>query len=315
MLKIRRPLGRLIFNMGIAIPGKTVFLIETAPCFQSSGSQAVSCSDGCHVPQGTCAVGTDTGARPFWGYMMTSSNGDIFHDTAPFCGEFTVTGEFPHKDQSRGALMFSWICGWISGWVNHRDAGDLRRHRTHYYVTVMILPELFALNGVCTLAIQLGDCRWPAGWHRWSTMHLPHIPQCTIQNRNVHIFVLNGASWDKGQVHCGICAFQRILLHQTSTPTIYTSPYSLMLTLIDPMLSSMTLMLWGHSPGDTVRWTCRGMPPDHVTTGHHEPILCSCWCHDMETLSVLLSLCEGNLTGGCSLQMASDAELWCFLYC
>ena len=31
MLKIRRPLGRLIFNMGIAIPGKTVFVIETAP--------------------------------------------------------------------------------------------------------------------------------------------------------------------------------------------------------------------------------------------------------------------------------------------
>ena len=31
MLEIRRPLGRLIFNMGIAIPGKTVFLIETAP--------------------------------------------------------------------------------------------------------------------------------------------------------------------------------------------------------------------------------------------------------------------------------------------
>ena len=33
MLKIRRPLGRLIFNMGIAIPGKTVSLIETAPCW------------------------------------------------------------------------------------------------------------------------------------------------------------------------------------------------------------------------------------------------------------------------------------------
>ena len=31
MLKMRRPLGRLIFNMEIAIPGKTVFLIETAP--------------------------------------------------------------------------------------------------------------------------------------------------------------------------------------------------------------------------------------------------------------------------------------------
>ena len=31
MLKIRRPSGRLIFNMGIAIPGKSVILIETAP--------------------------------------------------------------------------------------------------------------------------------------------------------------------------------------------------------------------------------------------------------------------------------------------
>ena len=36
MLKIRRPLGRLIFNMGIAIPGKTVCLIETAPRCLSS---------------------------------------------------------------------------------------------------------------------------------------------------------------------------------------------------------------------------------------------------------------------------------------
>ena len=36
MLKIRRPLGRLIFNMGIAIPGKTVFLIETAPRWSNS---------------------------------------------------------------------------------------------------------------------------------------------------------------------------------------------------------------------------------------------------------------------------------------
>ena len=36
MLKIRRPLGRLILNMGIATPGKTVFLIETAPSSYSA---------------------------------------------------------------------------------------------------------------------------------------------------------------------------------------------------------------------------------------------------------------------------------------
>ena len=36
-------------------------------------------------------------------------------------------------------------------------------------------------------------------------MQLFHIPQCSIQNRNVHISVLNGALWDMEQVHSGIC--------------------------------------------------------------------------------------------------------------
>ena len=34
--------------------------------------------------------------------------------------------------------MFSLICTWINGWVNTRDAGDLRRHRAHYDVIVML---------------------------------------------------------------------------------------------------------------------------------------------------------------------------------
>ena len=36
-------------------------------------------------------------------------------------------------------------------------------------------------------------------------MHLFHIAQCSIQSRNVHISVLNGALWDMEQVHSGIC--------------------------------------------------------------------------------------------------------------
>ena len=44
----------------------------------------------------------------------------------------------PHKGQSRGALMFSLICARINGWVNNREAGDLRRHRAHYEVIVMV---------------------------------------------------------------------------------------------------------------------------------------------------------------------------------
>ena len=44
---------------------------------------------------------------------------------------------FPHKGQWRGALMFSLICVWINDWVNNREAGDLRRYRAHYDVTLM----------------------------------------------------------------------------------------------------------------------------------------------------------------------------------
>ena len=42
-----------------------------------------------------------------------------------------------HKGQWRGALMFSFICAWINCCVNNREAGDSRRHRGHYDVTVM----------------------------------------------------------------------------------------------------------------------------------------------------------------------------------
>ena len=58
-----------------------------------------------------------------------------------------------HKGQWRGALMFTLIWARINGWVNNREAGDLRRHRVHYDVTVMeykdneILIYCFVLKG------------------------------------------------------------------------------------------------------------------------------------------------------------------------
>ena len=63
---------------------------------------------------------------------MTSSNGNIF--------QWPVKS--PHKDQWRGVLMFSLISARINGWVNIREAGDLRRHRAHYDVIVMIFYHL-----------------------------------------------------------------------------------------------------------------------------------------------------------------------------
>ena len=43
----------------------------------------------------------------------------------------------PHKGQWRGALMYSLIRAWTNAWVNNSEAGDLRRHRTHFHVIVM----------------------------------------------------------------------------------------------------------------------------------------------------------------------------------
>ena len=44
----------------------------------------------------------------------------------------------PRKVKWRGAFMFSLISAWTNGWANNRRAGDLRRHRAHYDVNVMM---------------------------------------------------------------------------------------------------------------------------------------------------------------------------------
>ena len=98
--------------------------------------------------------------------MMTSSNGNIFPRNWPFVrGIHRSPVNFPHKGQWRGALMFSLICAWIKGWINIREAGDSRRHRAHYYVTVCPL-ELKAFNRIVViiynficLSVHLSDSR------------------------------------------------------------------------------------------------------------------------------------------------------------
>ena len=43
----------------------------------------------------------------------------------------------PYKGQWHGALIFSLICAWTNRWANNWITSDLRRHHTHYDVTVM----------------------------------------------------------------------------------------------------------------------------------------------------------------------------------
>ena len=63
---------------------------------------------------------------------------ETFSASLAFCaGNSPVTGEFPSQRPVTRNL-FLWSAPWINGWVNNREGGDLRRHRAHYDVIVMI---------------------------------------------------------------------------------------------------------------------------------------------------------------------------------
>ena len=69
------------------------------------------------------------------GHMVTSSNGNIFSVTGPLCEKSTGHRWIP----TQRPVTFPLICVSTNGWINNRDAGDLRRHRAHYDVTVIVL--------------------------------------------------------------------------------------------------------------------------------------------------------------------------------
>ena len=53
-------------------------------------------------------------------------------------GNSPVSGEFPTQRPVTRSFDVFFICVWINGWVNNGEAGDLRRYRAHYDVTVML---------------------------------------------------------------------------------------------------------------------------------------------------------------------------------
>ena len=82
----------------------------------------------------------DNPSLPEPSFRMPSSNGNIFRVTGHLCGEFTGLRWIPRTKASDAELWcFLWSASliWINGWVNNREAGDLRRYRIHYDVTVM----------------------------------------------------------------------------------------------------------------------------------------------------------------------------------
>ena len=67
--------------------------------------------------------------------------------------------------------MFSLICVWINGWVNNRQAGDLRRHRGHYDVSVMRLgPTVLSQTNIIFKTFSSWD---PTSMQQTDREHVP----------------------------------------------------------------------------------------------------------------------------------------------
>ena len=121
--------GRILYTIGLVLDtiGSDLVPIQ---------AQAISCAgvhwwdiapgghcwDHCLVP---CHV-----VHPWWRHQM-----ETFSALLALCaGKSPVTGEFPAQIPVTRCFFYLRL---NKSWVNNREAGDLRRHRAHYDVTVM----------------------------------------------------------------------------------------------------------------------------------------------------------------------------------
>ena len=96
-----------------------------------------------------------------------------------------------HKGKRRGALMFPLICAWINAWVNNREAGDLRLHRAHYYVTVMRLQNNWCVEISILHCVAVGNIyRWGhINWNMSYHCH-PRFIVCCVCDLSVVLFAI-----------------------------------------------------------------------------------------------------------------------------
>ena len=96
----------------------------------------------------------------WWRHQM-----ETFSALLALCAGNSLVNSPQHKGQWLEALVFSLICAWINGWVNTGEAGDLRRHRAHYGVTIMIVCNVSVdvtgsvyLHGLTNIANMVSNC-------------------------------------------------------------------------------------------------------------------------------------------------------------
>ena len=174
----------------------------------------------------------------------------------------------PHRGQWRGALTFSLTCASTNGWANNRDTGNLRRHRAHYDVTVMILMKLNLIPFACINSLPSYGAKHDISLY-WSTVARA---MAGCRSQAVACYLRSQAiAWTNTDLRLlssiPILFFKCQVISQCLNKILHCCP--------DVMMTS--------SNGNIFR-----------VTGH---------------------LC-GKFTGPrwISRTMASDAELWCFLW-
>ena len=78
---------------------------------------------------------------PWWRHQMGTSSALL-----ALCVGNSPPVNSPNKGQWHGALMLSLICDWTNVSANNQDAGDLRRHRAHYDITVMHISSVIKIS-------------------------------------------------------------------------------------------------------------------------------------------------------------------------
>ena len=121
-------------------------------------------------------------AATWWRHQMETLSALL----APFVrGIHRSPVNSPHKVQWRGALMFSLICAWTNDWVTtNRDAGDLRRRRAYYIVSVInhIISPTSRVNDCGTVNSAVLSSSWPVClplrahyWTHWGRDYMTAI--------------------------------------------------------------------------------------------------------------------------------------------
>ena len=162
----------LPMSICLSVPGDLISVIHMAALWEHQAIKPFACATEHHMKTSWHGIDFCT----WWRHQM-----ETFSALLPYCAG---NSPVPRKRQWRGALMYSLICAWTNSWVNIRDAGNLRRHRAHYAVTVMI-NGLFAGTPLHRRIVSQGPlqqrfdcflcCEWeqtvkqtielPVNWH------------------------------------------------------------------------------------------------------------------------------------------------------